>query len=268
KQVMLLDQMRRRRPPFVPTFCDSERPKAKRACLANLVCRRTLQCGRPALAVLFQHAPGPEQRPYASRKIFIPGDLPLDVADDTAFCLAMFLNYQSDLRTMACHWLLASFLVASAGVRGLRQRGHSDHPAARSSFATKGNINADGPEERLATTQPASQGTRIFWPSGGSVRHIFACSNTGAQKIGGPSCPYPAHGHDLPNKSGHRVGLNDTFDRGSTVGIIDVQKGTGRPKRRFTGGCPQREISHARRAFKANSGQPLQPVGGGVKQSA
>src|SRR5262249_56000090 len=35
----------------------------------------------------------------------------------------------------------------------------------------------------------------------------------------------------------------------------------------LTGGGPQGEISHTRSAFKANSSQPLQPVGGGVKQS-
>src|SRR6266567_6053555 len=37
--------------------------------------------------------------------------------------------------------------VACAGARGLCQRGHSDHAAARSAFTTKGNIDADGPEE-------------------------------------------------------------------------------------------------------------------------
>src|SRR5262249_61341442 len=68
--------------------------------------------------------------------------------------------------------------------------------------------------------------------------------------------------------SGHRVGLNDAFDRGPTVGIITAQKSTSRPKRRFTGGCPQREISHARRALKLNARQPPQPVDGGVQQSA
>jgi len=36
-------------------------------------------------ALLFQHAPGQEQRPYERfPQIFIPDDLPLDVADDTA----------------------------------------------------------------------------------------------------------------------------------------------------------------------------------------
>src|SRR6516164_912673 len=157
--------------------------------------------------------------------------------------------------------------VACAGARGLCQRGHSDHPAARSAFATKGNVNADGPEERLAATQPAGQGARISGPSCGCVRRTFTCGN-GAQKIGGPSCPCSAHGHDLPHKSGHGVGLNDAFDRGPTVGIIDAQEGTSRPKRLFTGGCPQREISHARRTFKSNSRQPLQSVDGGVEQSA
>src|SRR5262245_246319 len=158
--------------------------------------------------------------------------------------------------------------VACAGARELCQRGHSDHPAARSAFATKGNINADGPEERLAATQSAGQGARIFRPSCGSVRHTLACGDTGAQKIRGPTCPCAAHGHDLPHKSGHRVGLNDAFDRGPTVGIVDAQDVPSRPKRRFTGGCPQREISPPRRTFKANSRQPLQPVDGGVEQSA
>ena len=36
-------------------------------------------------ALLFQHAPGQEQRPYERfPQIFIPDDAPLDVADDTA----------------------------------------------------------------------------------------------------------------------------------------------------------------------------------------
>jgi hypothetical protein len=36
-------------------------------------------------ALLFQHAPGQEQRPYERfPQIFIPDDVPLDVADDTA----------------------------------------------------------------------------------------------------------------------------------------------------------------------------------------
>src|SRR5262245_22363884 len=36
-------------------------------------------------ALLFQHAPGQEQGPYQCfLQIFIPDDLPLDVADDTA----------------------------------------------------------------------------------------------------------------------------------------------------------------------------------------
>jgi hypothetical protein len=36
-------------------------------------------------ALLFQHAPGQEQRPYECfPQIFIPDDSPLDVADDTA----------------------------------------------------------------------------------------------------------------------------------------------------------------------------------------
>jgi hypothetical protein len=158
--------------------------------------------------------------------------------------------------------------VACAGAPGLGQRDHSNHPAARSAFATKGNMNADGPEECLAATQPTSQGAWISWPSPDSVRHIFACCNTGAQKIGGRSRPCAASGHDFPHKSGHGVGLNDAFDRGSTVGIIDAQKGTRRPKRRFTGGCPQREISHARRAFKPNARQPPQPMDRSAKQSA
>ena len=52
--------------------------------------------------------------------------------------------------------------VAFACARGLCQRSHSDHPAARSALASKGNINADGPKECLAATQPASQ-DRV-WP--------------------------------------------------------------------------------------------------------
>jgi len=92
--------------------------------------------------------------------------------------------------------------------------------------------------------------------------HLFACGNTSAQKIGGPSCPCAAHGHDLAHKSGHGVGLNDAFDRSPTIGIVDAQEGPRRPKCRFTGGYPKREISHARRAFKANLRQSPQPMGG------
>jgi hypothetical protein len=65
-----------------------------------------------------------------------------------------------------------------------------------------------------------------------------------------------------------RPDFSAILDRGPTVGIIDAQKGTRRPKRRFTGGCPQREISHARRAFKANARQPPQSMGRGVEQNA
>src|SRR5262249_56153734 len=65
-----------------------------------------------------------------------------------------------------------------------------------------------------------------------------------------------------------RIGVDGGLDGGGRGGMIGAEKGSGGPKRRFTSGRPQREISHARRAFKAYVRPLPQPMGRGVEQSA
>ena len=67
---------------------DAELVRPVRLALADALHLRRVQgidLAAALAALLLQHAPGQEQRPYERfPQIFIPDDAPLDVADDTA----------------------------------------------------------------------------------------------------------------------------------------------------------------------------------------
>ena len=61
--------------------------------------------------------------------------------------------------------------------------------------------------------------------------------------------------HELAHALGHRIGLDDVFDRGPTIGPVGILKGARRPICGFAGGGPERKIGHARQPFEPERGR-------------
>jgi hypothetical protein len=71
---------------------------------------------------------------------------------------------------------------------------YADDPISGWTLASKRNVDADGPEERLRATQSAREGTRIFGP----VRVMSALIhplNADCQKLGGTAHPEGTFAH-------------------------------------------------------------------------
>src|SRR5215467_1027441 len=102
----------------------------------------------------------------------------------------------------------------------IETRTYRDDSISGSTFTTKRNLYANGPQERMRATQAAGEGARIFRPA--DLRHWDLASTHEAdlQKIGGAARPRAALAHELPHAGGDRVRVDDALDRGlSVVGI-------------------------------------------------
>ena len=144
-----------------------------------------------------------------------------------------------------------------------------DDPAAASTLTTERNVNAQDPKEGLGATQAASERAGIFGPAGARPRNpVIVATGAGPQKVGGAACPRTALSHNLPHASGDRVGVDNAVDRGPAVRLVGAPEGPRRPKRRFAGRCPQREISHAGQAIQADLGQCAQSMHNQIEEVA
>jgi hypothetical protein len=94
-------------------------------------------------------------------------------------------------------------------------RAYPDRSCSRSPLAAERYFNAQHAKERLRTTQPAGESTRIFGPARAFFRGIVTGnSGGGTQEIRGRSHPAPAFRHEFPDTKCHGVCLGDAFDCG------------------------------------------------------
>src|SRR5262245_60029061 len=141
---------------------------------------------------------------------------------------------------------------------------YPNDPASGPAFPAEGNVDAQCPQERLRTTQAASEGAGIFGPAG-RARNAVAIG-AGTQKVGGTARPRAALGHDLTHASGDRVGIDHALDRAPAVCSVGASESADGPQGCFASRRPYREIGHARQPIEVNATQGAQALHRRVEQ--
>jgi hypothetical protein len=117
-------------------------------------------------------------------------------------------------------------------------------------------------------SRPASA-PGIFWPARAFFPDIVTGKIVGSmEKVRGHSHPTAAFRHEFADANCYRVRLDDAFDCGFAVRIINVRKSACGPQHCSASHCPQGEVGHSRQARETNTRQGLQATHGRVKQGA
>jgi hypothetical protein len=90
-----------------------------------------------------------------------------------------------------------------------RPRMDPDYPGSSSPFTTEANVDAQYPKECLRTTQSAGEVPGALGPNRGPAREAGTRQGcTGTQEVGSTSRPRAAVRHNLPQPSGHWIGVD------------------------------------------------------------
>src|SRR4051812_26674749 len=75
------------------------------------------------------------------------------------------------------------------GADGVINLSHPDHPGSGASLTSKGQLDAQGPEEGLGAPQAPGERAGIFGPPGEVYRILLAATEADPQQVGGAARP-------------------------------------------------------------------------------
>jgi hypothetical protein len=141
---------------------------------------------------------------------------------------------------------------------------HPDDARPGSTFTTEGDFDAEGTQSRPHPPKAAGECPGIFRPAEAAPGKV----SLNSQEICGAAHPGGALSHDLPHASGHRIGVDDVFDRGPTVHLVCPRECAGGPERCFARRRPDGEICHPRQPIEAHVWPCSQTVARRIKQGS